>query len=85
MAVEVVRGAEVWCPDGFAGTVGHLSRDGETGALLGFVLHLGMEGRADVFVPVDWVARADARRVTLLVSLAEVLGQANPRDEDSLP
>lgn len=85
MAIDVVRGAEVLCTDGFVGTVGHLVVDQESGGLLGFVLHLGPEAREDVFVPIDWIARADPRRVVLLVTRTELLREANPRREGTVP
>ena len=85
MAIDVVRGAEVLCTDGFVGTVGDLVVDWESGGLLGFVLHLGPAAREDVFIPTDWIARADPQGVVLLVTRTEVLREANPRREGTIP
>ncbi len=85
MAIDLVVGAAVVCPDGPIGTVGHVDRDLATGGPLGFALHLGPTSREHVFVPLDWVARADARQVVLLVTRTEVLEAANPREEGTVP
>ncbi len=85
MPIHIVAGAEVVCTDGPIGTVGHLVVDRESGGLLGFVLHLGPSAREDVFVPLDWIVRADPVQVVLLVSRTEVLEQANPRREGTIP
>lgn len=84
MAIHITRGAQVVCTDGPVGTVGHVVGE-ERGELVGFVLHLGPAAREDVFVPIDWVARADPRVVTLLVAREEVLKVAPARREGTVP